>query len=145
MPQVEFTDRIESGEPPMPRTANLNTAIKKIIAAEVKAALLPIEKSIARLAKAAGAGRRGPGRPPKTAGKKTAAPVRHRRRWGAAAKAATRAAAKLNVGQKVSFNVGRGTFEGKVVSIDAKKGRVVVARTTDGKKLKRPAAKVKAA
>ena len=129
----------------MPRTANLNTAVKNIIAAEIKSALAPIEKAVARLTKAAGATRRGPGRPTKASVKKAAAPVRHRRRWGSAAKAAARAASKLGVGQKVRFNVGRGTFEGKVVSIDAKKGSVVVARATDGKKVKRPAAKVKAA
>jgi hypothetical protein len=132
----------------MPNT-DLTAAIRTVVANEIVAALGPYEKLMARMATFLESApvRRGPGRPPKSAGKvaKAAAPVRRRRRWGAAAKAAARAASKLSVGQEVSFNVGRGTFEGKVVSIDAKKGTVIVARLTDGKKLKRPAAKVKAA
>ena len=137
----------------MPNTADLNSAIRGIVADEAAAVLAPYQGILARMADFVGGTaapatvRRGPGRPRKNAVSTAAAkPVRRKqRRRGSVAKAAARAAKKLSVGQKVSYNVGRGRFEGKVVRVDVAMGKVVVERLTDGKRALRPAAKVKAA
>ncbi|MBI5548311.1 MAG: hypothetical protein HY901_30895 [Deltaproteobacteria bacterium] len=51
----------------------------------------------------------------------------------------------FSVGQNVTYKQGKGTFEAKVVAIDEKTGQVALERVMDGKKVKRPAAKVGAA
>ena len=130
----------------MPRTASIDSAIAAIIASEIKAALAPYRNIMARMTNqlAQTPAKRGPGRPAKAAAPATM-PVRKKRRWGAAIKAAQRAAARFTEGQKVSFNVGRGKCEGKVLSIDAKRGFLVLERLQNGQRVTRPAAKVSAA
>jgi hypothetical protein len=125
--------------------SDLNAAIRSLVADEVAAALDPYGALLERMSGLFGSApvRRGPGRPRKAVAKEAKpAPVHRRRRRGSKAKAAARAASKLSVGQKVSYNVGRGKFEGKVVRIDVSLGKVVVERLTDGKRALRPAAKV---
>jgi len=130
-------------------TPNLSTTIRSLVADEVAAALAPYTSLLERMSSLFDNApvRRGPGRPRKATAKAAppAAPVRLRRRRGSKAKAAARAAKNLTVGQKVTFKMGRGAFEAKVVSIDAAKGTVELERAKDGKKVTRPAAKVTAA
>ena len=82
--------------------------------------------------------RRGPGRPRK-------APAAAGRRKGArrgSGKKALRLAKKLSPNQIVEYRQGRGTFEAKVVALDAETGMVTVERVSDGKKVVRPATKI---
>ena len=137
----------------MPNATDLNTAIRGIVADEVAAVLAPYQGILARMASFVGTGaalatvHRGPGRPRKNAAPAVAAKPAHRkqRRRGSVAKAAARAAKKFTEGQRVIYKQGRGAFEAKVVSVDVAKGKVTVERVKDGKKVKRPAAKVTAA
>lgn len=46
------------------------------------------------------------------------------------------------MGQKVQYQQGRGTFDAKVMRIEARSGLVVLQRLKDNKRVKRPAAKV---
>jgi hypothetical protein len=48
----------------------------------------------------------------------------------------------LSVGQQVEYRQGRGTFAAKVVRIDGKRGAAVLERLSDGKRLRRPLAKI---
>jgi len=127
---------------------DLNAAIAAIVADAVKQELEPYMATLDKVAAFVGAApaRRGPGRPRKAI---KPVPFRRfvhpRRPRGSKSKAAVRAAKKLSPGQKVTYQQGRGSFEAKVVSVDAAKGTVVLERVKDGKKVKRPAAKVIAA
>jgi hypothetical protein len=124
----------------MPRPANLDRAIRAIVAEEIAESLAPLRRLLGRMAiqMRETPARRGPGRPPKSA----ATPVRRRRR-GAKAKAALRAAKNFHEGQKVVYKQGRGSFDAKVVRVDAAKGLVTVERLKDGKRVVRPPAKLK--
>ena len=130
-------------------TTDLNTATCSLVADEVAAALDPFMNVLERMSSLLGTSpvHRGPGRPPKTA-LKEAGPIarrRYHRSRGSRAKAAVRAAKKLSEGQNVHYRQGKGTFEAKVVSIDAATGKVELERVGDGKKVLRPAIKVMAA
>ena len=124
---------------------DLNAAIRDIVSAEIEEALAPHLALLARMSAFIGESpaRRGPGRPRNTA---VAAPVarRGRRPKGAGRKAAAGAgdASKFKDGQKVRYRQGRGEFEASVIGIDTETNIVTVQRTTDGKKVKRPASKV---
>ena len=139
----------------MPNTVDLNSAIRGIVATEVAAVIAPYQTILARMASFMGSAapatatvRRGPGRPRKSAAPVAAAakPARRKqRRRGSVAKAGAKAAAKFTEGQRVIYKQGRGAFEAKVLSVDIAKGKVTLERVSDGKKVKRPAAKVSAA
>jgi len=131
----------------MPRIPDLEVAIRAVVAEELAAALAPHKALLGKVSKfLVKAGGRGPGRPPKAVAAKAKAkkPARRARR-GSKAKAAAHAAAKFKAGQKVFYKQGRGTFEAKVVRVDAAKGLITVQRNKDGKRVARPAAKLKAA
>jgi hypothetical protein len=51
-------------------------------------------------------------------------------------------ATNLRAGQQVEYRQGRGTFAAKVVRIEDKRGAAVLERLSDGKRLRRPLAKV---
>jgi len=129
-------------------TVDLNSAIANLVANAVKQELEPFKNVLARVAALVGEApkHRGPGRPRKAAKAVSFHRVVHPRRpRGSKLKAAVRAAKKLSAGQKVTYKQGRGAFDAKVVGVDAAAGTVVLERAKDGKKVKRPAAKVTAA
>jgi hypothetical protein len=129
----------------MPRIPDLEVAIRAVVAEELAAALAPHKALLGKVSKfLVKAGGRGPGRPPKAVAAKAKKPARRARR-GSKTKAAASAAAKFKAGQKVFYKQGRGTFEAKVVRVDAAKGLITVQRNKDGKRVARPAAKLKAA
>ena len=129
-------------------SVDLNAAIAALVADAVKQELEPYMSTLDKVAAFVGGAptRRGPGRPRKAI---KPVPFRRfvhpRRPSGSKLKVAIRAAKKLSAGQKVTYRQGRGAFEAKVVSVDTDAGTVVLERAKDGKKVKRPAAKVSAA
>jgi hypothetical protein len=119
-------------------------AISTLVAKEVRDALAPYQEALASLVEFAG------GRPGGTLAATSATaslPKRRGRRAGGvrggAAFAAT--ASRFVEGQKVQYRQGRGTFDARVVGINAEKGTVTLERTSDQKTVVRPAAKVLAA
>ncbi|HEY3450864.1 MAG TPA: hypothetical protein VGK67_31190 [Myxococcales bacterium] len=123
----------------MPKNANIDAAIRSIVADQVAAAMDPYHAVFDRVSAFMGQGvsRRGPGRP-----RKEGAPGRRATRVGA--KDAAKAAKAFSVGDMVSYKQGRGTFEATVLEIDEATGLMKVQRLSDGKKVVRPASKVSA-
>jgi hypothetical protein len=119
-------------------------AIGIMVAKEVQAALAPYREALASLVEFAGAA---PAESPR-GGARTAPPSRNVRgpriqRRGSAA--SLELVSKFVEGQKVQYRQGRGTFEARVVGIDAENGTVTLERINDRKTIVRPAAKVLAA
>jgi hypothetical protein len=117
-------------------------AIRIIVAKEVDDALVPFRQMLASLIEFAGGAQEG------SAAASAGASVSRR---SAARVARPRSAASLELvskfveGQKVQYRQGRGTFEARVVGIDAMKGNVTLERMNDRKTVVRPAEKVIAA
>jgi hypothetical protein len=128
----------------MPSAPSFDTAIHSLVAEAVESALAPHRHILERLAElldGAAPQKRGPGRPPKSA----AAPKRKGRRRGGKARKASGAAKHFSAGEKVIYKQGRGSFEAMIVRTDAAKGLVTIERISDGKRVVRPATKLKAA
>ena len=122
----------------MAGTVNVNTVIRSVVAAEVKAVLEPYRNVLERMAAFIGApARRGPGRP-----RKTPLAAASPRRGGRRPKNPARAAKKLSEGQAVQYKQGRGTFDARITKVDAATGAIHLERVKDGKKVVRPAHKV---
>jgi hypothetical protein len=122
----------------MPRTVDLNDAIRSLVQEAVEAALAPHLTSLERLQGFLGA-------PAGTAQVRTATrrnemtgTRRARRARGALAKDRGDAS-RFEKGQRVQINVGRGQKVGKVVSVDTATNSVMVKRDDTGKEVKRPA------
>jgi len=120
-------------------------AIRAVVAKEVEDALAPYREVLADMIKFVG------GEPASARSSGTleaAAPARTRRTRKAATYAGSGGnahaefASQFSEGQKVQYRQGRGTFDARVVGIDAKKGVVTLERMSDQKKVVRPAAKV---
>jgi hypothetical protein len=75
--------------------------------------------------------------------KTVATQTRIRRRRGSKTKLSPRID-RFTKGQKVTYKQGRGVFEAKVVSIDTENGVLNLERSSDRKRVDRPADKVKA-
>jgi hypothetical protein len=119
-------------------------AIGIMVAKEVEAALAPYREALASLTEFAAGHGGAPAAPAQVATPKrrlSVAPSVVRR--GSAA--SLEIVSKFVEGQKVQYRQGRGTFEARVVGIDAKNGNVTLERTNDRKTVVRPAAKVLAA
>jgi hypothetical protein len=118
-------------------------AISTLVAKEVREALAPYQEALASLVEFAG------GRPGGTlaASSATATPNRRARRASGVRGGAASAefASQFVEGQKVQYRQGRGTFDARVVGINAEKGTVTLERASDQKTVVRPAAKVLAA
>jgi hypothetical protein len=120
-------------------------AIGIMVAREVQAALAPYREALASLTEFAAGHGGAPSAPaevvsPQRMGRRAAASVGRR---GSAA--SLEVISKFVEGQKVQYRQGRGTFEARVVGIDAKNGNVTLERINDRKTVIRPAAKVLAA
>ncbi len=120
-------------------------AIRTMVAQEIHNALGPYRETLASLVEFTGVA------PGKSAanGAEAAAPARNPRGRKPAgvrgAKASLEIVSKFAEGQKVQYRQGRGTFEARVVGIDAENGTVTLERLNDKKQVVRPAAKVIAA
>ena len=123
---------------------DLNAVLAALVADQVNVTLAPYNDLIARMNAFLGiapSARRGPGRPPKTENV-VAGARRGGLRSAPRAKGDPKLAAKFSEGQAVKYRQGRGTFEAKVIAIDTTAGTVTVERDSDGKKVRRPAAKL---
>jgi hypothetical protein len=118
-------------------------AIGALVAKEVHAALAPYQEALASLVEFTGGKVGGKLAAPST----IASPEPRGRRAGRArgAAASTEVVSKFAEGQRVQYRQGRGTFEARVVGIDAENGTVTLERMGDRKTVVRPAAKVLAA
>ncbi len=119
-------------------------AIRNLVAREVQEALAPYREALTSLVEFAGAA---PAESPRGGGR-TAPPSRNVRGRGSQRRgsaALLELVSKFVEGQKVQYRQGRGTFEARVVGIDAKNGNVTLERINDRKTVVRPAAKVLAA
>ncbi len=116
-------------------------AIRAVVAQEVNAALAPYREALANLAEFAGA----PVSEPGPSARSTSLGQQSRRRRGRAVKSSAEIATKFIEGQKVQYRQGRGTFNAKVIEIDAERGVLKLERDGDSKKVYRPASKVIAA
>lgn len=126
---------------------DIDASIRSIVADAVNASLAPYRGVLDRMAAFVGEApvRRGPGRPAQVAEPVAAARARPRRNGGGGRTAATNLVGKFSEGQSVQYKQGRGTFDARIVAIDAEKGALTLERVTDGKKVVRPASKVIAA
>ena len=117
--------------------ADLNTAIRNLVVTEVESILEPYRGLLERMAGFFGSApaSRGPGRPPRAEGR--GRPARR-----AARSANMGDASKFKVGQAVRYRQGRGEFEATITAVDVEGGMVSIERTSDGKKLDRPASKI---
>jgi hypothetical protein len=113
---------------PRPRSTDLNSPIRALVAEEVGRALGPYRTLLDRLGALVGV-RRGPGRPP---GSGTHAASNHRGRPRRVAGPVRKWAA----GAKVRYKQGRGAFIAEVVRQD-ESGTVTVRRVEDGKEVQR--------
>jgi hypothetical protein len=121
-------------------------AIRAVVAKEVEDAMAPYREVLADMIKFVG-GELASARPSGTF--EAAAPARTRRTRKATTYAGSggnaahaELASQFSEGQKVQYRQGRGTFDARVVGIDARKGVVTLERMSDQKKVVRPAAKV---
>lgn len=125
--------------------SDIEKLIKEMIAAEVKAQVLPLIDRINGMSgKATSAADAKPAkvrRPRKprdpNAAPRTVKPV--------ITDAARNAVAKWTIGAAANYKQGRGDFNGKIIAIDVDKCTVTVKRDMDGKEVVRPADKVYAA
>ncbi len=126
---------------------NLDFAISQLAAEGVERALAPyrdVLKKMARLVEGGvvGAGqpvvaKRGPGRPPASAKALPPKPVRR-----VIPQNAVKMVSNFQVGQKVSYKQGKGSFGATVIEIDANQGMLKLKREADSKEIERPASKV---
>ncbi len=114
-------------------------AIRIIVAKEVDDALVPFRQMLASLIEFAGGAQEG------TAAGPAGALGSKRRAARPRSAASLELVSKFVEGQKVQYRQGRGTFEARVVGIDAMKGNVTLERMNDRKTVVRPAEKVIAA
>jgi len=128
----------------LPSATDIANSITTMITEEVSIALAPYRTVLEQMAEFLGGTRARPVARRKPRRKVEARPVRRapRRRRGSAARRTSRLIKRFAEGQTVHFKQGRGSFEAKVVEIDLKKGALTLERTSDGKKVSRPAAKV---
>jgi hypothetical protein len=117
---------------------DFDAVVRSFVADELGRRLAPFRGLLARLekAKAAVAMPRGPGRPRRSHLEAAAAIV-----TGRAAPHAARAHRAFKPGDVVHYRQGRGSFEAFVIRAEAK-GRLVVERVSDGKRVVRPTAKL---
>ena len=126
------------------RETDFAQVVEQMIAEELERTLAPYHKLLGRLDKARSLVKRrqGPGRPPRAEVEQLQAILR-----GVAPKRTTRPAAPKKAtkaykpGDVVTYRQGRGTFEAFVIRAEAG-GEVVVERISDGKRVRRPAAKL---
>lgn len=124
----------------MARRVGLTQAVQSLVQSEVAAVAKTYRTVRQRLASFVSEARL---RPRNTvAAERSANPFAEAPRRSRSKKGTARAAAKLALGQHVSYRQGSGTFEAKVVAVDAGKGVVVLERIKDGKRVTRPTAKV---
>jgi hypothetical protein len=129
----------------MANPAGFSEAMRALVAQEVREALAPYEGLIASLQEFMGAAG---GSVSRGATAPAAAPMRRARAASPTRRNAggnsLELVGKFSQGQRVQYRQGKGTFDARVVEIDAKYGMLTVERESDGKRVTRPAAKVDA-
>ncbi|HEY3447361.1 MAG TPA: hypothetical protein VGK67_13400 [Myxococcales bacterium] len=131
------------------RETDFAQVVEEMVAEELSLRLEPFKKLLQRLdeARSVVQPRKGPGRPPRAEIEKLEAILtggriaRGAKRAPAAAARPARASRSLKPGDVVKYRQGRGTFDAFVIRSEPG-GDVVVERISDGKRVKRPAAKL---
>jgi hypothetical protein len=120
---------------------DINNAIRSAVAQEVNRVLGPHMDTLERLSEALGASA------PRRA-RSVSAPagrMRGTRRMTATGLGGSVEATRFQEGQRVIYRQGRGAFEATVTQIHAATNKLTLKREKDGKKVERPAEKVRAA
>ena len=120
---------------------DLSNAIRNMVAVEVEKALEPHRATLERFARIIGLA----APPAPTTARPRGSPPAAARRGPKSDHGASGDAGSFSVGQSVVYKQGRGSFEAKVVSVDRDRNLVKVERIADGKKVDRPAAKLRPA
>ena len=127
------------------RETDFVEVVEQMVAEELALRLAPYRKLLSRLdeAKAIVKPRKGPGRPPRAELEKLEALLTGGRiaRGPKGPGRPAKAARSFKPGNVVKYRQGRGTFEAFVIRTEPD-GDVVVERIADGKRVKRPAAKL---
>jgi hypothetical protein len=122
---------------PRPQSLNLDSAIRALVAEEVARVLFPHQNTLSRLEGLFGT----PGARAAVKGSVKGA-AKGRKASRKADKAKRIDWARYAEGAKVTYQVGRGTFDAKIVAIDKDSGLLTLERAKDKKKFQRAAAKV---
>lgn len=124
----------------MARRVGLTQAVQSLVQTEVAAVAKTYRTVRERLASFVAEARLRPRN--SIVAERSANPFAETKRRARSKKVASRGAPKLGVGGRVSYRQGSGTFEAKVVAVDADKGVAVLERIKDGKRVTRPMKKV---
>ena len=119
---------------------NINDAIRSAVAQEVSRVLGPHLGTLERLSQAFGASA-----PRRTRSANVPVGRVGRTRSTQAGFGGRAEIGGFQEGQRVIYRQGRGTFEATVIAINAASRKLTLKREMDGKKVERPAAKVRAA
>jgi hypothetical protein len=118
---------------------DLHAALRNVIAAQVEAALEPHRDLLNSLAELAREQQQVASQPASRAARR---PAERRGKRGGRNLAAAPSANSFSAGQLVSYRQGRGTFQAKIMGIDAESAELTLERVSDVKRIARPFDKV---